>query len=196
MNPANLITGLRFVLVPLIFAAIWRYNATYPVGGEMWRFVAVWAFAVAILTDFLDGYVARRFNCATKIGALIDPLADKVQCVLAIIALSLARRSFEPVKVWYPALIVTKEIITGVLAFAIRRKIPSSGFKPLIIGKVSVWFQAGAIMWLLLKWAKGYVVYTISGFVAAIVIITYIYLWISYMKGRKNNWEPLAEVKE
>ncbi len=196
MNPANLITGLRFVLVPLIAAAIWRYNATYPDGGEMWRLVAFWVFAVAILTDFLDGYVARRFNCITKIGALIDPLADKIQCVLAIIALTLASRSFEPVMLWYPALIVTKEVITGAFAFTIRKKIPLSSFKPLIIGKVSVWFQAGAIMWLLLKWPRGYVIYSASGFIPAIVIITYIYLWISYTKGRKGNWEPLVEIKE
>ncbi len=64
----NLLTILRFILTPICI---------YFLIGEDWRFVALSVFIVASITDFLDGYIARKYNIVSKSGAFLDPLADK-----------------------------------------------------------------------------------------------------------------------
>ena len=120
-------------------------------------------------------------------------LADKLGNGLVIIALAAARQSFEPVYLWYPAIIIAKELMMVVGSLTIIKKTPPKGFKPLIIGKVSAIVQALAIMWLLLKWPKGIIVYSFSAFVAVLTVILYFHMWLSYFHGGKKNWKPLAE---
>ena len=193
MNPANLLTALRFVLIPTVLAAIWRYSSTYPEGGEMWRYAACWLVLVAAISDVLDGYVARRFNYCTKIGSFFDPVVDKLGNGLVIIALTAARRAFEPVMLWYPAVIVLKELIMAAGILCMRKKVLSNGFTSLMIGKLSSFFQTAVIMWLLLKWPKGYIIYGVSGFVAVVAAVVYIRFWVSMTQEGKETWKPLTE---
>ncbi len=193
MNPANLITALRLVVIPIVLAAIWRYNSTYPEGGEMWRYAACWLVFGAVISDVFDGYIARRFNYCTKMGSVFDPIVDKLGNGLVIVALTAARRSFEPVMLWYPAVVILKELIMAAGILYMRKKVLSNGFKSLMIGKVSSFFQTAVIMWLLLKWPRGYIVYSFSGFVAVAAAVTYIYLWVSMAQEGKETWKPLTE---
>jgi cardiolipin synthase len=193
MNPANLLTALRLVLIPVVLAAIWRYNSMYPEGGEMWRYAACWLVLVAAISDVLDGYVARRFNCRTRIGSLFDPIVDKLGNGLVIIALTAARRSFEPVMLWYPAVVISKELIMAVGILYMRKEVLSNGFKSLMIGKVSSFFQTAVIMWLLLKWPRGYIIYGFSGFVAVVAAVLYVRLWVSIAQEGRETWRPLTE---
>lgn len=190
MNPANLLTTLRLILIPLVLCGIWRYNNG---DCEIWRIIAVLTAVIASSTDLLDGYIARRFNCVSKIGAIYDPIVDKIGCVSAIIMLSLARTSFEAVMLWYPSVIIAKELITMVGAILLRKKTPPKGFKPLVLGKLSASLQAVVIIWLLLKWPSGYILYTISGIVASLAAVAYIYLGISLFYGGKEWHEQAAK---
>lgn len=78
MNTANKLTVLRMVLVPVfvIILIIWP---------EKNNVLALIIFVIASLTDFLDGYVARRFNQTTDFGKFLDPLADKLLVMAAIL---------------------------------------------------------------------------------------------------------------
>ena len=67
MNIANGLTALRLLLAPPIVAAMWA--------GRLW--LAIVLFAVASITDLLDGALARRFHLETPFGAYLDPVADK-----------------------------------------------------------------------------------------------------------------------
>jgi CDP-diacylglycerol--glycerol-3-phosphate 3-phosphatidyltransferase len=78
LNPANLLTLLRLVLVPVF--AVWMLEDRFQ--------PACLVFAVAAATDFLDGWVARRFGYVTALGVFIDPLADKALQLTAFTLLS------------------------------------------------------------------------------------------------------------
>ena len=74
----NILTTCRFVFIPFIFGAIVNKN-----------FIAAFIFlTISGITDVLDGFIARKFNCITKFGKLIDPLADKMTQIATLIALS------------------------------------------------------------------------------------------------------------
>ena len=83
-NVPNALTAFRCVLVP-VFA--WMLLAHPDETG--WRVGAALVFAVAILTDFVDGYLARRYDIVTKFGKLADPIADKALTGMAFIGLSI-----------------------------------------------------------------------------------------------------------
>lgn len=74
----NILTMCRFVFIPFIFGSILDKN-----------FIAAFVFlTISGITDVLDGVIARKFNCITKFGKLIDPLADKMTQIATLIALS------------------------------------------------------------------------------------------------------------
>lgn len=180
MNPANLITTLRLLLIPFVLIGIWRYNAG---AGEIWRLAAVWIAVIASITDVLDGYVARKFRYVSKIGAIYDPIVDKIGCVAVIILLTIARNYFYEVPLWYPAIIIAKELIMTVGSILLRKKAPPKGFKPLVLGKVSALLQAVTIIWILMLAPRSDIVIMISGIIAFLAAVAYIYLGISLFYG-------------
>jgi CDP-diacylglycerol--glycerol-3-phosphate 3-phosphatidyltransferase len=189
MNPANLITILRFVLAPLAIAAIFRYDSA-AAGHETWRFIAFALFAVASVTDVLDGYIARKLRCVSRLGALMDPLVDKFLCVSVLMTLLATHRSFVPISMWYPSVVVAKEIITIGGSAALWKRMPPKGFKPLIVGKLSTLMQMSTIMWIILKLPAASAAIAASGIVAAAAGISYISLCILCLMGKKT-WERL-----
>lgn len=77
MNLPNKLSTLRICMVPLFVAA---YFLPYYWGA----FVAVGLFVIAAFTDFLDGYIARKYNMVTDLGKLLDPIADKILVCAAL----------------------------------------------------------------------------------------------------------------
>jgi CDP-diacylglycerol--glycerol-3-phosphate 3-phosphatidyltransferase len=190
MNPANLITILRFVLTPLAIAAILRYDAASATGNETWRFIAFSLFAVASVTDVLDGYIARKLKCVSRLGALMDPLVDKLLCVSVLLALIATSRSFVPISRWYPSVVIAKEIITVGGSAALWKKMPPRGFRPLVVGKLSTLVQMATIMWIILKLPAAHAAVIVSGILAAAAGISYISFGILRLMGKKR-WERI-----
>jgi len=112
-NPANLITTARIIASPIPFALI---LANEDVGGTSWlAFVLGWIFAA---TDLLDGWLARRFNLISRSGAFLDPLADKIVVLGAMLCLVIVERYG-----WIPvALIAIREVvITGFRSYWVKQ---------------------------------------------------------------------------
>lgn len=84
LNVPNALTVLRIIMVP-VFVVMLFVAPTTPV----WRWVATVIFVVAILTDLVDGYVARRYKLITDFGKLWDPIADKALTGAAFVSLSI-----------------------------------------------------------------------------------------------------------
>lgn len=80
MTIPNILTLARVALIPLLIALLF-------LGGETARWWAFFLFGVLAFTDYLDGYLARRLNQKTELGALIDPIADKVLVAALVVAL-------------------------------------------------------------------------------------------------------------
>jgi len=85
MNIPNQLTILRILLVPALIISIIYYSPE----KEYLRLVAFSIFVFGCITDAVDGYIARKFNQKTKLGTLLDPLADKLIVLSAFISIYL-----------------------------------------------------------------------------------------------------------
>lgn len=108
MNVPNTITILRITLVPLL--AYLLLHGDYR--------AAIWVLLGAGLSDALDGVIARRFNLLTDLGAVLDPLADKVLIIASVLALAWVRL----LPRWLAIVIVARDliIIGGATAYYLR----------------------------------------------------------------------------
>jgi CDP-diacylglycerol---glycerol-3-phosphate 3-phosphatidyltransferase len=104
LNLPNALTVLRIMLVPVLVVALLGNTRE----GDV--FAAV-VFAAASLTDFVDGYLARSRQSVTTFGKLMDPLADKLLIVAALIALV----SLNRLEAWVAMVIITRELAVTVL---------------------------------------------------------------------------------
>ena len=101
MNTPNKLTVLRIFLVPVFIALFYIYRETY-ISGIV--------FAIAALTDTLDGYLARKYNQITVFGKFMDPLADKLLVSSALICMI----EMGMLPAWIVIIIISREfIITG-----------------------------------------------------------------------------------
>lgn len=119
-NVANLLTGLRLVLVPVFLLFLFAGDGH----DDTSRITAFVIFAVAVITDRLDGSLARNYNMVTEFGKLADPIADKLLIGAALIGLSM----LGDLPWWVTAVILVREIGVTVLRFAVisRGVIPAS----------------------------------------------------------------------
>jgi CDP-diacylglycerol--glycerol-3-phosphate 3-phosphatidyltransferase len=110
LNLPNVLTVLRILLVPVLVAALLSASAS----GDL---LAAVVFVLASLTDALDGWIARRRKAESTFGKLMDPLADKLLVVAALVSLvSLARLS-----AWVAMVIIAREFaVTGLRQLAME----------------------------------------------------------------------------
>ncbi|MEM6109609.1 CDP-diacylglycerol--glycerol-3-phosphate 3-phosphatidyltransferase [Mycobacterium sp. 050272] len=133
-NLANVLTLVRLVLVPIFLLALFAGGGHETVA----RIVAFVVFAVACITDRLDGLLARNYGMATEFGAFVDPIADKMLIGSALVGLSM----LGDLPWWVTVLILTREIGVTLLRLAVIRRgvIPASWG-----GKLKTFVQAVAI---------------------------------------------------
>ena len=105
-NLPNILTSIRILLVPiLVVVLLTKFD-----GKE---FVGLALFLIAALTDFLDGYFARRFNLVTRFGQLLDPAADKILIAAAFVSLVELDSSVTPS--WMVVAILAREFAVNAL---------------------------------------------------------------------------------
>ena len=140
MNLPNTLTVLRIFLVPVLVVVLLTRART-----NAGLFLGAGIFGLAVLTDYLDGYFARRRNQVTKLGILLDPIADKLLTAAAF--LSLIEMDAVPVPAWMVMIILGRELaVTGLrnVAAGWGHLIPASG-----LGKGKMVAQVIAIFLLL-----------------------------------------------
>ena len=137
-NPANALTALRILLVPVFVVVTALSGLTSP----GWRIAACVTFCVASATDFVDGWIARRFDLVTSFGKVADPIADKALTGAALVLLSI----YDALPWWVTVLILVREWgVTALRLWVIRYGvIPASRG-----GKLKTALQTAAIAWYL-----------------------------------------------
>ena len=146
MNLPNALTLVRIFLVPLLVVVLLTEFAGRQIFGVPKELIGAGIFAVASITDWLDGYLARRRRQVTWLGQILDPLADKLLTSAAFI--SLVQLGLAPA--WMVALIIGREFaITGLRSLAYTKgiTIPASP-----LGKIKMASQVTAILLLILGW--------------------------------------------
>jgi CDP-diacylglycerol---glycerol-3-phosphate 3-phosphatidyltransferase len=134
LNLPNLLTVVRILLVPVLVVALLEKTG----GGDL---LAAIVFAVASVTDAIDGYLARSRNWETTFGKLMDPIADKLLIVAALVALvSLSR-----LEAWVAMVIICREIAVTVLRVAAGAG-QGSVIGASLLGKLKTTFQVAMVM--------------------------------------------------
>ncbi|MGM4980498.1 MULTISPECIES: CDP-diacylglycerol--glycerol-3-phosphate 3-phosphatidyltransferase [Rhizobium] len=106
----NLLTYGRILCVPLIVLCFFVEGKLE--GSDFARWVALWIFVIASLTDFLDGYLARIWNQTSNIGRMLDPIADKL-LVASILLLVAADGTIAGWSLWAAIIILCREILVS-----------------------------------------------------------------------------------
>ena len=128
MNPANKLTVLRILLIPLIILALLLPNL-WPAFAPFSHWVAAMLFLAAAVTDILDGNYARKHNLVTDFGKLMDPIADKMLIVAAFVMLSCLTDAAHPKYLLHP-------VITIIF---IAREFLISGVRQIAASKLGKW---------------------------------------------------------
>ncbi len=137
MNVPNAITLVRILLVPLIIRLLLHGDFT----------AALWLFLAAGISDALDGFIAKRFNICTRLGALLDPLADKLLLVSSVIVLT--RGGHLPL--WLAVTIVARDVVIVVGAGAFYLRTGRLDMAPSMPSKLNTFVQICLVFLLLVQ---------------------------------------------
>ena len=149
MTTANKITIVRILLVPFFVVEVLNYVGQ---GRELHHVLAIAAFLAASVCDGVDGYIARRYNQRSELGAILDPLADKLLLVAGIVLLSLHHEQYLPhLPLWLTATVISRDVLLLIGMVVIYYACGKVTVKPHVIGKVATVLQMVAVCWALLK---------------------------------------------
>jgi cardiolipin synthase len=167
---ANLFTLLRIVLIP-VFGWLWA------TGRES---LALWTFLVAALTDMLDGFAARYLDQRTRLGAMLDPAADKLMLLVSY----LVGARFGALPWWLAALVIGRDVVlsTGVavLAVLLRHRFGRYRFSPTRLGKYSTLLQLTTVA--LALFARASERDALAPWVGALVLLTTLFTVVSALQ--------------
>ncbi len=154
MNLANRISVVRIVLVPFFVAAVLYFRFT----------AALAIFIICIISDALDGYFARVKGERTKLGALLDPIADKLLLVSAFIALSATKGLPQYLRfpLYVPIIVVSRDllIILGcIVIYLLKGKID---IRPSYLGKATTFFQMISVVGVLAQFSHSAILWNIA----------------------------------
>lgn len=169
MNLPNSLTLARIVLVPLLVVVLLTKFEGQLVLGVPKGYVAAGIFGLASLTDWLDGYLARRRQQVTILGQLLDPIADKLLIIAALV--SLVQLGLAPA--WMAAIIIGRELaVTGLRGVAQTRGLimPASP-----LGKVKMVTEVVAVLLLMLG-QEGWPILVTLGQISLWVVLAFA-LW-------------------
>jgi CDP-diacylglycerol--glycerol-3-phosphate 3-phosphatidyltransferase len=144
LNLPNALSVVRIVLVPLLVVVMLTPPRSWDWTGVHSDFLGALIFGLASLTDLLDGWLARRRRQITSVGEWLDPLADKLLVIGALISLVQLERA----PAWMVTIIVGRELaVTGLRSVATSRGVPMPASD---LGKRKMAAQVTAILGLLL----------------------------------------------
>jgi len=138
----NLLSILRMGLIPWFVISVLDGDATR----------ALWIFAIAGVTDALDGFIARFWHQQSALGAYLDPLADKLLLVTAYVMLAIPNlRTGFVIPAWVTALVITRDVVIVVVALVLHLAVGLSRFPPSPLSKINTAAQLLAIIGVLLS---------------------------------------------
>ena len=162
MNFANKISTFRILSVPFFIASLVYYTPQ----KDYLRFVALFIFSLAVISDAVDGYIARTAKLQSKAGLILDPLGDKILLISAFICLNLINEFPLGIRfpLWVTLIVVSRDtlILLGVVVvYIVKQNIDIS---PTRWGKFTTTFQMISVIAVLLQWRWAYLLWWIAVF--------------------------------
>lgn len=173
MNIPNALTSIRIVFIPLLVGAYYLPSSwSYP--------LAAFLFGAAAVTDWFDGYLARRWNQSTPFGAFLDPVADKL---IVAIALGLLIERYDAAWMTLPALVIIgREIVISALREWMAELGKRASVAVSYIGKVKTFLQMLSIF-ILLGFAPGTMVAVVGGGMLYTSALLTLWSMVSYIRA-------------
>jgi len=177
MNLPNILSIIRMCLVP-VFIAVFYSDLTYA------HSLAACVYAVAGITDVLDGIIARKFNLITRLGKILDPLADKMMTITVFVCIT----SIGLIPWWTIALLFAKDALMILGGVKLYREM-SAVFKSNILGKLAtVFLVVGGCALLLFEGFISPVIKTVFGVIAILLSFTAFFSYLyQYCKFKKTH---------
>lgn len=174
MTTASKITLLRVAFIPLYMVLLYLSHGA----PNLWMWLALAIFILASLTDYVDGYVARKYNQVSDFGKFLDPLADKLLVIAAMVVLC----EWGRFPAWALMLVLTREFaVTGLRLIAVGKgKVIAAGWS----GKVKT---ASTMISLCVLMAFPTIIW-LGGVVTALIVVTTVYSGVEYFV---QNWSCL-----
>ncbi len=178
MNVPNALSLLRLCAVPIVPVI---YFSSLP-GNNRW---AALIYLAASATDILDGYIARKYNLITRLGRILDPLADKLMAFTVLVCLIIAKH----LPIWAGIVVFFKEAFMGLGALIVYKKIsdvPPSN----ILGKLSttVFFSVCFLIMVFQDMDHPQIVNIVAITIALVLTIAALCIYMGYLfKGRTGN---------
>jgi len=152
MTTANKVTIFRILLIPFFVVEVLYYVRG---GGELHRWLALGTFLFASICDGVDGYIARRFNQRSELGALLDPLADKLLLISGVVLLSLNNEPYlSRFPLWLTGTLIGRDVLLLIGLVVIYLTLGKPVIRPRWVGKTATVLQMAAVIWILLGWSE------------------------------------------
>ena len=171
MTLANQITLFRLLLIPVFIILVMSYD-----GQAAWpRISALAVFAVAAISDGIDGFVARAYNQKTRLGAALDPLADKLLINLGLVFLAVNQNLATPVPQWLPVIVLSRDVLIVMGSYLLNEYFGPFRPRPRFSGKLTTTLQMSAIIAVLLEVRFAYPLLLAMVSVTVISLFDYLY---------------------
>ncbi|MBN1913533.1 MAG: CDP-alcohol phosphatidyltransferase family protein [Candidatus Omnitrophica bacterium] len=148
MNFANKISTFRILSVPFFIASLIYYH--HP-EREYLRFLALGIFMLGVISDAVDGYIARKAKQISKAGLVLDPLGDKLLLISAFICLTLLREFPLRFPIWVLFIVISRDAIIMLGAVVIYMVKQDIDIHPTKWGKLTTTFQMCSVIIVLLQ---------------------------------------------
>ena len=166
MNLANKISIARIILIPFFITSI--------VYARME--IALALFILAIISDGVDGFIARSLHQKTKLGTILDPLADKMLLLSAYICLSIANSIPNQLRLppYVPIIVISRDAIIVLGSIMIHLITGDLNVSPSAWGKITTFFQMMTIVSVLTKFNYSYIVWNVTVALTVVSGIDYV----------------------
>ncbi len=146
MTTANKITITRLLLIPVFVLLGVYYGESVRHGHPHHGFwlAAILVFTIASASDGLDGYIARRYNQRSKLGTILDPIADKGLLLAALLTLTFSGWDYQ-FPLWFPVLLIARDVVIVAGSLGLHYVNGEVHVRPSWVGKVATFFQMVAI---------------------------------------------------
>lgn len=155
VTPANAITLLRLVLVPIFGMLAMSYGRSVAAENpqEILRYLALLTFILAAASDGLDGYLARRYDQQSRLGSVLDPLADKLLMLTGLVTLSMIPwgENGWSIPTWYILMVITRDVSIGIGCAMVVSLNIKLDVRPHWTGKATTIAQLFTLGWVMLK---------------------------------------------
>lgn len=170
MSLPNFITLFRIFLVPFFFTELLSFHR----GDPNHRWTALGLFALASLTDALDGYLARATSRATELGKFLDPLADKLLLLSGYLGLLMVRDLPYTPPLWVTVTIVFRDLVVVIGMILIFILTGSVRVEPNFLGKLTTAAQMITLISILLTWKYSFILWNLTALLTIVSCFVYL----------------------